>query len=323
MSFIQKVKKFLNNEEKINLLFNFVFRRKLQKIAKIKLCRNIEKCKPVFGVCPKILVSLTSIKPRFEKLPIMLKSILFQSVKPDKIIVWLDVTPEMLTPEMRNLEKYGVEYRYKVENLKPHKKYFFALQEFSDYLVITVDDDLVYPPDLIESLYKTWKKHPDCVCARRVHKIIFNDDGLIKPYNEWQFECTSEKNPSDELFATGVGGVLYPPHIFDKEVFDEEKIKTICLEADDVWLKWHELRLGVKVVWAKNNMIHPPVIDGSQKITLSAENVQNNKNDFFIQNCQKNIFELNTNTLEKDGGGYKQCTKINNESFAILCRRTA
>lgn len=318
MSFIQKVKKFLNNEEKINLLFNFVFRRKLQKIAKIKLCRNIEKCKPVFGVCPKILVSLTSFKPRFEKLPIMLKSILFQSVKPDKIIVWLDVTPEM-----RNLEKYGVEYRYKVENLKPHKKYFLALQEFSDYLVITVDDDLVYPPDLIESLYKTWKKHPDCVCARRVHKIIFNDDGLIKPYNEWQFECTSEKNPSDELFATGVGGVLYPPHIFDKEVFDEEKIKTICLEADDVWLKWHELRLGVKVVWAKNNMIHPPVIDGSQKITLSAENVQNNKNDFFIQNCQKNIFELNTNTLEKDGGGYKQCTKINNESFAILCRRTA
>ena len=56
-------------------------------------------------------------------------------------------------------------------------------------------------------------------------------------------------------------------------------------------------------------MIHPPVIDGSQKITLSAENVQNNKNDFFIQNCQKNIFELNTNTLEKDGGGINNVLK--------------
>lgn len=290
MSLIHKAKTFLKSNKKLKLLSDFIyFRGNKGKVAK----KLLEKCingKPEFGIKPKIIVSLTSFKPRFEQLPTMLKSILFQSVKPDKIIVWLDVTYDMLTLEMRSLEKYGVEYRCNVKNLKPHKKYFYALQEFSDCLVITVDDDVVYPPDLIESLYKTWKKHPDCVCARRVHRILFNDDGFIKPYNEWQFEYTAEKNPSDELFATGVGGVLYPPHIFDKAVFDEEKIKELCLEADDVWLKWHEVRLGIKVVWAKNHFVLPPMIEGSQDVALSAQNVLNSKNDEFIKNCQQAIY---------------------------------
>ena len=291
MSILRKLKTFFACKDKAMALADFFYYR--QKRA--SLIRRVEVRKAVYGVKPKIVVSLTSFRSRFAQLPKTLKSLLFQSVKPDAIVVWFDEpSKEALTPELLELEKYGITYRFGVENLKPHKKYFYALQKFSDSIVITVDDDLIYPPDLIESLYRTWQKYPDCICGRRVHRIRFNENGTVKPYNDWLFECSSIKNPSHELFATGVGGVLYPPHIFDGRVFDAEKIKKLCLEADDVWLKWHELRLGVKVVWAKNNMIHPPIVQGSQKIALSSENVQGNKNDFFIQNCQKEIFDLNT-----------------------------
>ena len=44
------------------------------------------------------------------------------------------------------------------------------------------------------------------------------------------------------LVAIGVGGVLYPPHIFDSNIqyFNETDIKEICLNADDIWLKYLE-----------------------------------------------------------------------------------
>lgn len=296
MSFKSKIKTFLSSKNKSGLLLDFFYGRRIKKWQLKKLVSKVENSKPIFGVTPKIVVSLTSFHPRFEQLPKMLKSLLFQTVKPDRIIVLLDKN-EKPTPEMLALQKYGVSYYCKDLALKPHKKYFYSLQEFESNLVITVDDDLIYPSDLIETLLKTWKKYPDCICARRVHKIIFNSDGSLKPYNDWQLEYTGMKEPTHELFATGVGGVLYPPHIFDEKVFDAEAIKEYCLEADDIWLKWHELRLGIKVVWAKNNMVHPPVIDGSQQLALSFENFLNNKNDSFIQNCQKKIFELDRTSL--------------------------
>ena len=305
MSLKKKINTFLSSDDKINLLYEYFLGNKIIQIKKNRLIQKQKKTKLKFGVKPKIVVSLTSFEPRFEGLPKTLKSLLNQSVKPDKIIVWLDATPEMLTPEMLTLQKYGVTFRCKVENLKPHKKYFFALQEFSDSIVITVDDDIIYPKDLIKSLIKTWKKYPDCICARRVHKMLFNENGSLKPYNDWIFEYKKETKPSHELLACGIGGVLYPPSIFDKNVFDIDKIKKECLEADDIWLKWHELRLGVKVVWAKNKMIHPPVVDGSQNITLSSDNVCNNKNDFFIKNCQENIFNFN----KISRGGYNSIVK--------------
>lgn len=297
MSFKSKMKTFISSKNKFGLLLDFLYGRRIKKRQLKKLVSKVENSKPIFGVTPKIVVSLTSFQPRFEQLPKMLKSLLFQTVKPDKIIVWLD-KDEKPTKEMLNLQKYGVSYSRKEEVLKPHKKYFYSLKKFEDSLVITVDDDLIYPADLIESLVKTWKKYPDCICARRVHKITFHSDGSLKTYNDWVYEYTDMKEPSHELFATGVGGILYPPHIFDEKIFNAEGIKKYCLEADDIWLKWHELRLGIKVVWAKNNMILPPVIDGSQEIALSTDNVLNKKNDLFIQNCQKAVFKLSKENLQ-------------------------
>lgn len=292
---LRKLRTFAKSNEKLSLLYDVLFtqRRKNRLERKIKE----EASNLVFGINPNIVVSLTSFSARFEKLPLTLKSLLNQSVKPDKIIVWLDDNAK-ITYELQALQKYGITFRWKKEVIKPHKKYFYAMQEFSDSIIITVDDDLIYPPDLIKSLLKTWRKFPDCVCARRVHKITFDTQGRLNPYNDWILEYKKINEPSHELCATGVGGVLYPPHIFDEKVFNIDAINKFCLEADDIWLKWHELRLGVKVVWAKNSMVHPPVVLGSQSVALSKKNVQESKNDNFIENCQKEIFELTQERLD-------------------------
>lgn len=235
----------------------------------------------------KIIVSLTSFPPRYEGLHKCLLSLLKQTVRPDKIIVWLYKEEFSLTNEMKELEKCGIEYKSVDENLKPHKKYFYAMKEFPDDLIITVDDDVIYPENCIETLITTHKKFPDSVCANRVNKITKKINGDIFEYKYWINNFNKSVKPSHKLIATGCSGVLYPPHSISKEFLNTEKIKKYCLNADDIWLKFAELKNDIKVVWTGTNFILPYEIEESQKMSLAASNVNQNKNDFYIKECEK------------------------------------
>lgn len=272
----------------------YIIRRKQVAASKYQYALNQAKRDE------KIVVSMTSYPQRFRNIHWTLKSIMLQTMKPDKIIVWLDehVTRDQYTKEMIDFEKYGVEYRPMPGDLKPHKKYIYAMQEYSDSLIITVDDDLIYSKDLIESLVKTHQKYPNEVCARRVHRIIRNDRGEIAPYNNWEGEYTLNKAPAHDLFATGVGGVLYPPHCVDRRTFDIDLIMKLSSRQDDVWLKFMEWLVGTKVVWAPCRIPMPQVIEESQETSLKSENVGQNRNDVYFCNVAK-YFEKELAIMKK------------------------
>ena len=245
----------------------------------------------------KVIVSLTSYPARFSSIYLCLKSLLLQSAKPDKIILWLDCDKSQVTGQMKSLEQYGLEIVCEVEDLKPHKKYFYSMQKFPNDIIITVDDDVIYPSDLVASLMQKHAEFPDCVCARRVHKITFGEDKKINPYSKWIDKCKKELAPSYFLMPTGVGGVLYPPNCLDKCAFDKELIKSRCLMADDIWLKTMELLNGTKVAWVKNNILTPPYTERSQETALYLDNVHQNKNDEYM----RNMLELYGEELKTKG----------------------
>ncbi len=242
---------------------------------------------------PRIVVSLTSYPARFPTLHLCLKSLFNQTLQPDKVILYLDknVSFEQIPHKILKLQKKGLVIRNICEDIKPHKKYFYAMQEYPDSVIITVDDDVIYPKNCIYSLYKSYQEYPDCVSARRVHKIARHIDGSAAPYKLWQLECCEQKDPSLDLLAIGVGGVLYPPHILlnQKSAFNIENIKKYCLNADDIWLKFTELSQGIKVRWVPNKIPHPyPIKNEMLKETgLRQDNLENNQNDCFIEKCQE------------------------------------
>ena len=244
----------------------------------------------------KIIVSLTSYPPRFNNIHLCLKSLLCQSMKADKIIVWFgsDTDETKLTEKMKELQRYGIEYRYdRKHNLKPHKKYFYAMQEFPDDIVITVDDDSVYPHNTIESLYNSYRNHPNCVSARRVHKMTFRN-GALDTYDNWKKEYRKERKESHKLVAVGVGGVLYPPRCLPIDTFDIDTINELCLGADDIWLKCMELLKGTKVVWVPCFFCHPPAL--SITTSLWQRNVAKNSNDKYIFDVAKKYkIDINKN----------------------------
>lgn len=272
-----------------------------------KRLRYLEKAKLEYGLSDRAsgteqyIVSMASYAERYKVLPMALKSLLHQSMKPDKIIVWLDEDTEenSLTEELTEFCKYGVEFCHTSDGIKPHKKYLYAMKRYPQANIITVDDDLIYSEDMVESLIKAHQKFPYCVCARRVHRITFAKTGAINPYMDWKYEDRESAEPSLLLCATGGGGVLYPSgRSMPVETFDVPLIKELSLEADDIWLKVMELRNKISVVWVKNRYVMPYEVENSQNTSLNSSNVWEGKNDLFIQKLLDRYPETYANLMD-------------------------
>lgn len=261
-----------------------MFDQRISSFRKKWIVDRMKRWKPVYGLNQtprekRIIVSLTSYPPRFASISLALKSLLWQTMKPDRIIVWLSCGPEDITQEMHSYEQYGITFRYHVPDYKSHKKYVFAFTEFPDDIVITVDDDVVYSPDLIASLLMVHHRFPNSVCARTVHKMTWDTQGKMLEYRKWNKRWKQCRTPSNELVAIGVGGVLYPPHCFDNLVCDSDLFFRLAPGQDDLWLKWMEMLKGIDVVWTPNNLTAPPDTEGSQIVALNAVNANGHGND--------------------------------------------
>ncbi|MEG0324611.1 MAG: hypothetical protein RR619_11495, partial [Raoultibacter sp.] len=225
---------------------------------------------------------------RLEAAAQTLKPLFRQTVVPDAVELWLaedefeGETAESLEC-LRDLVEAGLVVKWCEKSLKPHNKYFWALQQHPDDIVITIDDDIIYPPSLIQHLLEMHYRHPHAVIANRTHIVTGKESGELAPYKSWRFEqCENFDAPRFDMIATGVGGVLYPPNVFDAEVFNETAVRDTSVMADDLWLMVHELRLNIPVV---NTWVNPGLtyIPDTQESGLYLENLENGRNDAILQ----------------------------------------
>lgn len=254
--------------------------------------KKIEKVKRKY--IDDIVVSLTSYPARFKTLDMCLKSLLVQTIKPYKIVVYLgnDSSYEDIPDNILAYEKYGIEFRIdKSEDLKPHKKYYYAMQEFKDKNIVTVDDDVVYPPKMLERLYEAHLNNSHVICAGRVHRITFDENGRINEYDKWMHGDDLIKTPSAQLVPIGIGGVLYPPKTMNEKMFDIKSIKELCLKADDLWLKCSSCSVGTKVFAVCNASKYLYELEEAQSTALKKGNVNLKQNDIYFENAIK-FFDL-------------------------------
>lgn len=235
------------------------------------------------GITTPVHVNLTSYPGRIGSIFDVIRSLQKQTVRVDKIILWLaaDQFPNRLNDLPKNLVSLignDFDIKWCEDDLKPHKKYYYAFKYYSSHINITVDDDIYYQNDVIESLLISYVRFPYAVSANRAHKIIINEKGVIEPYKNWKRDCKEYIYPSMLLLPTGVGGVLYPPNIFDEKIFDINKILSHCLFADDLWLKIHEVLNRIPVAVTAENFKLDFIAD-SQNEALWKINDAENQND--------------------------------------------
>lgn len=240
-----------------------------------KLSKKIENPKYV----PKLIVSLTSYPKRIGTVYKTIQSLLRQTMKPHKIILWL--AKEQFSEEgslplnLINLTSNQFEIRF-CDDLKSHKKYYYVFQEFQDDCIVTVDDDCIYPNNLIKLLYQSYLKFPKAVSAIRGRIIDWDEKGILKRYEEWIHADNEYVGvPAMDLLPIGCGGVLYPPHLINKEVFNKDYILKFCINTDDLWLKIMHAINNVPTVLA-STYFNLDFIEGSQEEALWLSNCNGN-----------------------------------------------
>lgn len=224
-----------------------------------------------------LIVSLTSIPTRLHILPLTIRSLLLQSVLPEKIILWLHRDlKEKLPVALSSLQSDLFEIRY-VELTCSHRKLIHSLEAFPSSVIVTCDDDLIYEKTWLERLFTDHQLYPEDIVAHECRRISQNTDGQWLPYKEWPTQQETGVKGMN-LLPIGYGGVLYPPNSLQPQVTDVQMFMELAPKADDLWFKAMSFMKGTLVRRSSSPWPKPIPIIGSQKISLLKTNVREDGN---------------------------------------------
>lgn len=224
-----------------------------------------------------IIVSLTSIPSRLPIIHLTIRSLLAQSHKPQKIVLWLNEQLQQQIPaSLKKLIGPLFEIRY-VDLTCSHRKLIHALDAFPETTIVTCDDDLMYNANWLKPLYDDHVQFPRDIIAHECRVIAYDAAGKVKPYREWKL-ATQAGFTSEWLMPIGFGGVLYPPHCLHADATNRELFLRLTPKADDLWFKAMSYRAGTRTRRCSYAMPKPIPIAGSQKVSLKKTNVRQDGN---------------------------------------------
>ena len=193
-----------------------------------------------------IYVSVTSIFKNQDILLFSLKSILNQSLIPDKIFIFLSTEEYLLDDGFKNKiityepllafienNKDLIELKW-TKNIGSYRKLLPLLKDKwnDNCIIITIDDDTEYHKDLINNLVTDYYSKK-CVIGYR------GFTPKMDKLQNFNYENKDKlKNKDLYNFLTGKGGILYKPEFFHKTlelIFSEEIFLTLCDKQDDIW----------------------------------------------------------------------------------------
>ena len=243
---------------------------------------------------PSLILSLTSHPPRFPFLLEQLTRLADQTFFPDLLV--LNIAIEDFPRIPREVTDLDLPFTFEinlVENLGPGKKLIPTILKYPKAIIITIDDDMNYPDNLVESFWQESKKYPGAIIAARAHQPLFIGEELA-PYLSWKFEISETSHVL--VFPTGSNGVLYPPRSLDDEVLNSEAYKELSWSTDDIWFWIHSLRAGTQI--RKSEFSYRAESRGSVKSSaLSERGNREILNDLYLS-VLWNTYEMNS-VLEK------------------------
>ena len=147
-----------------------------------------------------------------------------------------DQFPDKKLPEqLTELQKYGLEICW-MNNMYSHKKYFYSIMHQSENeVVITFDDDIIYPIDCIKRLMTIHKKYPTCLVCERGQTICYEKNGeIVANPGRWQtISSIGVENPTYSMNPSPGGGCLMPKCAFHPDAVNEDKINELAYNKND------------------------------------------------------------------------------------------
>jgi len=185
-------------------------------------------------------VSLTTIPSRLDTVFLSIESMLRQTRKARRIVLFLSPEEYCGSPPIPSSvalqRRRGLEIEY-APDLRSYKKIVPALLRYPGEPIVTIDDDCLYDPGLLERYESAHAEHPDEVLCQRARWMTLNPDGALTPYAEWPFVANDAPvKASPRVLGTGLGGILYPAGSLDPSASKADEFQSLCPFQDDIWL---------------------------------------------------------------------------------------
>lgn len=188
----------------------------------------------------QVVVSLTSFPAAIPYAEQAIRSILNGSVLPDKLVLYVTLS-QFAEGEMPQgllslaAENPIFEIRNYDRDIRSYRKLIPALIDFPEAIIVTIDDDVAYHPDMLKMLLELHAAVPDAILAHRAKHIKVG-----RPYKQWKkyrwYHFLFKRIHRSYLtLQTGCGGVLYPPHSLCAEMMDVELFTQLAPSTDDIW----------------------------------------------------------------------------------------
>lgn len=243
------------------------------------------------GEGKELIVSLTSFPDRIEAVWLVIECLFRQTKRPDQVILWLYQgefpSAEALPRPLLDLQKRGLRIEFVTENLRPHLKYFYAFQRYPQASIVTVDDDIFYPPNMLANFLQHHRDHPKSIISNYARKIRVQGQ-RFRPYKDWEI-IKGYHPPHYSILKMGVGGVFYPPGSLSPSVFNLEAIKAYALITDDLWLKFANDPANSRAICAFSdyNYTFIPVLQTLVSQNLTMDNILGGNNNAVLDNLTK------------------------------------
>lgn len=229
------------------------------------------------GEKQQVVVSLTSFPGAIEFVAGAVRSVLSGTVLPDKVVLYLTMSqfgdmpiPAELTELARENPRF--EIRNYDSEIRSYRKLIPALIDFPDAVIVTIDDDVAYHPDMLANLLRLHERFPGAVLAHRAKRVSPD-----KPYKKW-----SKYRWYDFLFKkihrgygniqTGVGGVLYPPGSLRADMLDEKLFTSIAPTMDDIWFWAAAVANGTEIIPVPFGQNKPRGLGKPKELSLKTVN---------------------------------------------------
>ena len=177
-----------------------------------------------------IICTLTSTVNRCIFLHKVIKSLLNQTVKPNKILLYYqDDTINSLPESVLELRNDIFNIVLIKDTYRSYSKFKYILENNPDNIIIICDDDIEYNHKYIERLYLSHLKHKDCMICNAYHYV----HEIYKSYT--QKTVLTAKILSDyHVMPLSGWGTLIPPNFY-KNINNIEDIFKIAPTHDELW----------------------------------------------------------------------------------------
>lgn len=117
-----------------------------------------------------------------------------------------------------------------------------------DAIIVTVDDDVLYPKNLVLQLAYKAQQHPNSAV------------GVLGAYYDPNAELGLTKTSQADALVDilqGYTGVAYRRKFFKTDIFDITKSPTACVNSDDIYISYYLAKNNIPRQVLRNNYINP------------------------------------------------------------------